>query len=444
MLTVAATFPKYHSFEPQVPVWKISRDGTSAIHRFYDTSPLSPSGRYIAFTEFSYENKLPKAGDEAFTVVIDLSTGHEVYRSQTIAWDTQLGAQVQWGVTDQQLFFNRMKQGMWKPYGVRVNIFTGEETRLDGPVYMISPDGTHSISPDLVKIWLVQEGYGVIVPEQEKYESSGAPADDGIYMTDTTTGTNRLLVSLKEIYDSFPDEFADLNLDQGGFYGFHTKWSPDGERIMFIIRWQDRRSRKGQSRNWIITMRTDGTDLKIALNAKRWTGGHHPNWCPDSTHIVMNLLFADGKVVFPKARRFADRVARRLKIPFYKSPYALRLATFKYDGSDLHAVAPNELGSGHPTWHEGLNAILTDAYPSEPVAPGDGTVPIRLIPVDGSSPETLIRIRTKPDFSGPRWEWRVDPHPAWNHAGDCFVFNACPDGKRGVYIADIHHLLSGS
>jgi hypothetical protein len=250
------------------------------------------------------------------------------------------------------------------------------------------------------------------------------------------------LLSFRRLYESLPEYFAELDLSQGRFYGFHTKWSPDGKRILFIVRWKDRGASRKNSANWLITMKADGSELNVAITPEQWAGGHHPNWCPDGEHIVMNLVLPDRRVHVPQLRRFVDRVARRFQVPLYRPVFVLRLARFRYDGSDVEAVSRSQLGSGHPTWHDGLDAVLTDAYPWEPVAAGDGTTPIRLVSAKTGDSVTLVRVRTQPDFTGPHQEWRVDPHPAWSREGDMFAFNACPDGERSVYIADMRGMVS--
>ena len=47
------------------------------IHRFFDTPPISPSGKYIALTEFQNDRKLPVAGEQAFVIVIDLENSRK-------------------------------------------------------------------------------------------------------------------------------------------------------------------------------------------------------------------------------------------------------------------------------------------------------------------------------------------------------------------------------
>ncbi|WP_431778160.1 hypothetical protein [Microbacterium aurantiacum] len=419
-------------------VRKVSLGDRPAIHRFYDTSAISPSGKYVAYTEFQDDERLPDPGSIAYVVVVHLEEASEVYRTETRAWDTQVGAHAQWGRNDNELFFNRMATQDWAPYGVCVDFLLGGERALAGPVYMVSAVAAASVSPNLTRIWEVQPGYGVLTPESARPPRASIPSDDGVFVVDIESGAMTLIKSLRDIVDAFPEEFAAVKGNaRGQLYGFHTKWSPDGRRIMFLVRWKSVNGKGNRSLNWIITMTPSGEDMKIALTPEQWAGGHHPNWCPDSETILMNLVQSWGPARLRRVIALFDRIGRRLNIGSGAGIHKLRFATFKYDGSAFQYVALPHVGSGHPTWSEDLNAILTDAYPHEPVTAGDGTVPIRLISMDGNRSIELLRMRTVPRFSGPRMEWRVDPHPAWSPTGDVIVFNGSPDGRRGVYIAEL-------
>jgi hypothetical protein len=102
------------------------------------------------------------------------------------------------------------------------------------------------------------------------------------------------------------------------------------------------------------------------------------------------------------------------------------------------------LGSGHPTLHPNGRQIVTDAYPKEPVAFGDGTTPIRLLDLQTGEAEVLVRIQVVPAYTGPKNELRVDPHPAWDRGFRRIAFNACPDGTRRVYVADLEEVLAAA
>ena len=443
MPILADTFPRYLEHDPLVPVFCLTPGSKPAIHRFFDTSPISPSGRYLVVTEFPFEDRVPAPGDHADVVVIDLVMGVEVYRSATAAWDTQLGAQAQWGKTDTDLFFNRMDSTTWIPFGVRVDILGQSERKLQHTVYMVSPDGDHALSPCLRRIAHVQPGYGVIVRDLSRLKHSGASSSDGIHIIDTRTGESRLLVSLAEIVAAQPETFEDIDLGTGGFYGFHVKWNPQGTRIMFVIRWV---GDNGRRESYLITCDRDGGNIHTAIDAATWRGGHHPNWCPDGETIVMNLVERKPRSLLTPVKRFLEKATRKasskLKVDFRltSNDEVLRFALFKYDGSNFRYVGKPHRGSGHPTMCPGQTHVLTDAYPREPVSYVDGSVPIRRVGIDGAHAQELVRIDATPTINGPKSALRIDPHPAWTRDNSAIVFNGAVNGSRRVFIALMENL----
>ena len=417
---ISDEFPRYTQFDPAVPVWCITPNIDRCVHRFFDSSPLSPSGRYAALTRLPYEDRLPTPGDLAEIVLVDLQAGTGRIIAKTAGWDTQLGAQAQWGVDDSQLLFNDCDTSAWRPFGVRMNLLTGERTQLQGTVYMVSPDGTQAASPCLLRTARTQAGYGVIAPDEAIPHNSGAVDYDGVYLTDTQTGESRLLVSLRQIVDA-----TDIGkrLDQygeGGFYGAHVKWNPQGDRIMLVLRWMPADPAAKMKPN-VITLAADGSDIHLAIPDAVWgtRRGHHPNWCPDGEHVMMNMAKApdDPQVWLVRAR---------------------------YDGSDYQRMTAAVPGSGHPSLHPNGRHVITDCYVGGLFEYEDHTVPLRLIDLAQGSEEAIVRINTVPGFRGPLNELRVDPHPAWNRRFERIVFNAYPDGTRRVFVADLADCLGRS
>ena len=409
-------FPRYTEFDPAVPVWCVTPGLARCFHRFFDTSPISPSGRFLAVTRYPSDTRMPVPGEPAEIVLVDLETAEERILTQTHGWDTQLGAQAQWGVDDSQLFFNDMDIGTWRPFGILMDPATGRRRRLDGTVYMVSPDGRHLASPCVLRTGLTQAGYGVIAPAANVPVNRGAAADDGLFITDTETGACRLVASIADMVAATRPALALDNFDDGDCYGFHVKWNAQGDRIMYVLRWKHRKT--GALTHNLITLRPDGTDMRVAMSASEWTGkgGHHPTWCPDGVDCTMNLKF--------------DRKT-------------MRFVRFRYDGSRCAVMTEAVLGSGHPSLHPNGRHVVTDSYPWEPMAFGDGTTPIRLVDVEHGTETTLARIQTVPPFAGPKSEMRVDPHPAWDRAFRRVVFNACPGGRRGVFLADVTGRVEG-
>ncbi|MBN1675681.1 MAG: hypothetical protein JXR37_31855 [Kiritimatiellae bacterium] len=408
-------FPEYTTYDPEIPVWCITPKSGPTIHRFFDTSPVSRSGRYVGLTRFPYEDRLPTPGDKAEIVVVDLEQGTQEVVARTAGWDTQLGAHTQWGKDDTCLCYNEVDTQTWRPYGVVLNPFTGEKKVLEGGIYMVSPDGRFAANPCLLRTARTQAGYGVLAPDAAIPHNDGAPDDDGIWVTDLETGKADLRVSLRRIVEAVltPEERA-----KRGFYGAHVKWSLDGERLMLVLRGisSDPDAKERMSKN-VVTLKADGTDIHVAIPSSEWRkGGHHPNWCPDSEYVMMNLNC-------------------------HGAGAGLRFVKARYDGTDYGPMTDAVPGSGHPALHPNGRHIVTDAYPREPTAFGDGTTPIRFVDVKAGTARNIVRINANPPFQGPKNELRVDPHPAWDYAFERSVFNGYLDGARRVFLAELSGLV---
>ncbi len=429
-MEISDRFPRYTEFDPAVPVWCITPNEGRCIHRFFDTSPISPSGRYVALTRLPCEDRMPEPGEMAQVVLVDLETGEERAVAETAGWDTQLGAQTQWGADDTQLCFNDVEMGRqeclphrWRPFGVVMDPLTGERRDLEGTHYMVSRDGTRTASPCLLRTARTQAGYGVLAPPGVIPENVEAVDDDGVYVTDMATGRRRLLVSFKDVFEATNLKDRTDIYSGGAFYAAHVKWNPQGTRLMLVLRWKARGIEEGKVwllRPHVVTMNADGSDIRMCIDANEWLKrGHHPDWCPDGDYVMMNLAI-------------------------HGRENGMRLVRARYDGSDYGAMTEAVLGSGHPSMHPDGRHIVTDAYPGEPMTFDDRTIPLRLIDVAAGTEKDIVRINTVPDYSGPNGELRVDPHPAWDRTYARITFNAFVGGTRRVFVADLTQELNST
>lgn len=420
---ISETFPKYTEHHPLVPVWCVTPQTDGCLHRFFDTSPFSPSGRYLAVTKFPQENDLPKPGEMAEIIVVDLHTGEESKVAETNGWEPQLGANINWGATDQTLYFNNVDIKTWEPFIVQLNPFTGQQRRLEGSIYRISPDGKHIISASATRMRRTQFGYGVVIPDDRIPRNYGLVDDDGLYITDTNTGKQRLLISIREIFEKAQPKIDTEYYKQGECYGFHCKFNPQGDRILFSMRWMPKQAkepwnmnRSGELEYFVITMKPDGSDVYVAVGPEQWAKtGHHINWFPDGKRLSMNLCI-DGD-------------------------NELYLVECKYDGTNLKKITEKVLGSGHPTVHPNGKQILTDTYEHEKLAKGDGTVPLRWIDLETESEKTIISINVSHPATKNSVALRVDPHPAWDPTHQFIAFNGFYNGTRRVFVADLRSVL---
>ena len=394
--------------ESDVKITKISSGRT--IHRFFDTSPLSPSGKYLALFRFPYEDHSPKPGDAGEVILVDINTKKERVVAQSRGWEMQLGAQVQWGKSDNELYFNDVDTTTWNAFAVKLNPLTGISKRMGGTVFMVSPDGNQLACHNLINSRYAQIGYGVMIPKELTTKNVGPVANDGVTITDTKTGKSKLLVSIRDIYEKSIPSIAIANPQDFHYYCFQVKWNSQGTKLLTTVQWSPLKG--GPRLRAVITMNTDGSNLRTAITPEQWgKGGHHVNWTPDGEHISMNLEVDDKQS-------------------------GLELITAKYDGSDLKTVF--QPGSGHPSFHpKGLPFIITDAYPGESVTLGNGTAPIRLLNVKTQEEKTITNIF----LSNTEGEFRIDAHPAWDHSGRYVIFNGFINNTRSVFIADLKSIL---
>ena len=418
------------------PTWILTSPDVSSVHRFFDTSPFSPTGRYVGITRMGIkENRFVKIGDTAEIVVIDLWTGKTDVCANTTAWDSQVGSHVQWGTSDRELYFNTIEQE--HPRGVVLNIFTKERRLFDCPIYQVSPNGLYSVAPDLTMIKYTQLGYGVFVPHTRA--STNASATNGLYLTDLTTGKCRLLVSLHDIavFAKIPPSTP--------MYGFHTKWSSDGEMIMFVVRTltpasqgllssllptQPKMARinhmfvvsiAGEILAHVVSWGTACSLLPTAQYGGRVThvvgdiavrgDGNHPNWIPGTHNISINyrqtcdypISSGPGSVPVWKIAVFdVDAIIRSsakghmaITDSFAATARRARLGgtemvdrTGESDASSNRGVIAHPWGTGHPTFLPGGRYAIVDAYLKEQRMFGssldgsaghEGMLPLRLV-----------------------------------------------------------------
>lgn len=414
-------FPAYAARPSLVPVARVATG--RVIHRYIDTSPISPSGRYLAVFRLPNEESEPAPGEAGEVVVVDLVTAAERVVARSRGWELQVGANVQWGRSDEELYFNDVDPATWRAMAVCLNFLTGATRRFGDTVYQVSPDGRTLATHNLVASRRAQRGYGVVLPEEHTPRNRGPVDNDGIFVTDVASGESRLLVSIRQIYEQARPSLAVPDPEAHEYYVFTLKWNPTSTRLFAILQWsrpdpslpdQTRHRQKA-----VVTCRADGSDLRVAIGPERYAGGHHPLWTPDGEHIVTNL----------RVNEAGD----------------LGLVRVRHDGSDetvLHVP-----GSGHPSTHpKRPHVMVTDAYPREGVTAGDGTTPIRLIDLQTRTERELTRMnlcRTAADRQpdAVRAAYRVDAHPAWDGSGRYLVFNGVHEDTRAVFIADLGEWL---
>ena len=418
-MKIHPSFPRYTDFDPTIPVWCLTPNEGRCIHRFFDTSPLSPTGRFLAVLRVPQEERAIAPGDTADVLIVDLESGAERVVYTTRGWEAQMGASINWGPDDSTLLFNDVDPETWRPFGVKLNWPTGRHERFDRGIYHASSDGRYAVVGDLTTMRWSQPGYGVVIPDDRVPRRIGAPEDTGVFITDTQTGQSRMLISLRDAFHRATPYVLDDNLDSLESYVFHTKFSPDGQRIMFSTRRWPKEIEHGFGMDHrkilfdIFTIRPDGTDLYNPVPHPYWIyPGHHTTWTPDSQSLTLNLdLHRKG----------------------------MKIWTVKQDGGDFRLLVDFAPGSGHPTLHRNGRHVLTDTYLREGFANDEGAIPLRWLDLETRQETHPVRIRIRAHSK--LGEWRVDPHPSWDRTWRYVTFNGILGDTRRVFLADFGPLL---
>ena len=396
--------------------WRVV-GGARTTHRFFDSSAISPSGRYVCATRTRREGPADVTpGDVAEVVVYDLQKKRKdrfpvVYRRPTAAWDAQLGAQVQWGASDDDLYFNDVvgtrSDGAPIVRGVRSDWQRGRETRLPTPVYHVTRDGARAAAPrDLAALRMTQDGYGVVAtPAQLRHLES---QKDGVHVLDLRTNATAFLelsalVAAAELEER-PRAVAGGDARRGAEchrHVFHVKWNAKGTRLLVVVRARGHGCPRGDA-NHALTVDPDGADVKVVATWLR--DGNHPNWLEDG-RLSMNY---EGKVC-----AFDD-----------------------VEGASCQVLS--ERASGHPVGVPGRgDLVVTDTYAKEHAAFGLEAGEAALRVLSGGDREAWLGVFPVAALGTmPTDVWRCDAHPAFDLKGRRLALNVWVRGSRRVAVTD--------
>jgi hypothetical protein len=419
-------FPKISdSFRPIVPTYLITQSNDSEIHRFFDSSPLSPSNRYLAVTRTPGNELVEPDGGKnyAYVIVYDLIIGKEVFSYPTLAWDTQVGAHVQWGANDSQLLFNILIQdtkNFSKVAGVVCDMHSMIIKKLDGPIYHVRHDGQYAASPDLTKISNTQRGYGVII--KGNHHEVLPTAEDGFYITRIYDGKCRKIILLKEL--------ASLAGVGNGVptVGFHAKWSSDGKWIMLVMRtlelsrnhidyWRNKRIRRQHlfviSFDDSVPVFGDTASSIMVKYIHSWSSqpvfdrfrnreqvdfdGNHPNWIAGSHNISFNMVSGYFHPEINGGCKWSLAVIDIHTVPSINftsgRPITSNMQPIERKGK-FEEVYP--CSSGHPNFIYGGRYAIIDSYTKESSwftgLIGPGYAPLRLIDSYTKKSVTLLQV----------------------------------------------------
>jgi Tol biopolymer transport system component len=291
------------------------------------------------------------------------------------------GAMAQWSADGRRVYFkdrdDEQRLIAW------VDMDSGEKQAIPGDLRMMSPtrnmNAYHTVCTDYAD--------HEVVRQREKH---------GLFVQDLDTGQGRRLASVADCWEIHPRraEIADWHL-----YIKHTKWTRDGERIMFVftneIRYSDKYVELPRVKD-VYVINADGSGLKRVGEF-----GNHPLWHPNGEAILTNS-------------------------PFEGRP-ANSLVLMDVDSGEYRLAAKSIGGFGHPSYSPDGLLIAVDH-----VLPREGTGSINLVHVEEDWTEHLLNVRVL-DHS----HVGTHLHPVWSHDGQQLLYASDASGLAQLCVVNI-------
>jgi hypothetical protein len=382
-------FPKNTYISKDINIEEISMPGYKhSFFGYYDRSPLSDDGNTILFCATN-ENDYT-LGDEKLDICL-YELNEKRYRriASSSGWSFQQASQQQW-LSKDEIVFNDIVVGKR-----RCNVVSkvGELIReFDFHIGLVDKKHRRAVSFDYNALFEreVEYGYSGLEKPSLDLKLQIRSLDDGNIICELDRA---LLLSAHPSKSRYQDCEVWLQ---------HPKFSPNGEKILFVIRSQKNNS-KVESDLYIYDMITG--QITCALEWSDWKrGGHHPVWL-DNTDILMNVR---------------NRVGEPLSM--------VRFSCYR---DNYHIISSGIIGTGHPTLSLNGEYIITDDYPDY-----DRLQTMKLVTVDGG--EYILASMWPPKtFSG---RLGCDLHPRWI-ADKKISFDSTLSGERKLYLADLSGVM---
>ena len=269
---------------------------------------------------------------------------------------------------------------------------------FDYDVAAWSPDGSEVYFTDQGELrGVTADGSRLRLTAKNILRTSFAVAPDGIHLVyagcrpETVTGPDgapRVLTDQTglELFRVRRGGGGDEQLTANVGADFYPAWSPDGQRIAFVVD-ADTRS-LGMGLN---TMAADGTDVQGLLDEEFAVLPEPPQWSPDGRHLAVVRYFAHRRIDEGSHTRF-EQIVRELYVIDADGAKRWRLATdvvsgpsWSPDGQRVAYARANADGVGLYTVRiDGMDETLVSDIPRWRVPPGN------LVPAEDDPTEAWI------------------------------------------------------
>ena len=343
-----------------------------SVHGYYDLPPWSPVDGRIAFTRMDAPDA--KAGE---IFVMDGDGDNIIRAAASRAVSPNDGAMAQWAADGRRVYFKdrdgKARLIAW------ADPDTGEQGAFPGDLRMVCPAGNRLV-------------YHTACSDYPDEVVARSKEEHGVFVQDLDTGSARRIATVADCWRIHPrrDEIADWHL-----FIKHTKWSPDGLRLMFVftneIRYDKKYSELPRVKD-VYVINPDGTGLNRVGEF-----GNHPLWHPNGQEVLTNSPFDQGN----------------------------RLVLTDVDSGRQRLAATCVPGSGHPSFSPDGRYIAIEA-----VRGGVGTVSLVDAAADTVEPLAQMAV-TDHTHAG------THLHPVWSRDGKQLLYASDASGTAQLCVVDV-------
>ena len=244
------------------------------------TIPWNQSERYILALQSTFQDHLPGKGEPADVVLIDTENDYRIeVVDQTQGWNPQQGTMFYWNpkAPETEFFFNDRDPKTGKVFTVLFDI--EKRMRIQEYRFDDNPVGNGGVAQNGGKFaainyarmarWRPVTGY------KDAFDWTvgvNHPSDDGIFIVDTKTGKDELIVSFERMATEIRK--TEPHIDRLALFINHTLWNREGTKLFFFARAGWRKNKDYPRINAPFVINADGTGL---TRLKHFFGGH-PEW----------------------------------------------------------------------------------------------------------------------------------------------------------------------
>ena len=355
---------------------------------YYDKSPWSPDMQRVIVHRIQADGRVA-------IVILDRQRHTQTIVGVSSAWNHQQGSMAQWlpQSSGTKVIFNDYAAGALVS---RIVTPGCDELVLPFPIQTVHPGKSLGLSLNYRRLARLRPEYGY-VPEATNFAPDQPMDQDGIWEVDLASGTGQLVITLASLAENEPA----ATMVNSEHKVNHILYSPDGNRFVFLHRWQG-----GNGRFSRLYVAGSGAKPRLLLDERLVS---HFSWA-DETHVV----------VWGRTRDAGDHY------------YLVEVNTGESRVVGLDSL--DVYGDGHISLSPDRQWIVTDSYP-------DRARIQHLLLYHRSTAEAVEVGR----FFAP-WRFagavRCDLHPRWSPDGQWICIDSAHTGNRMTYMLDVSELIA--